>query len=242
VIDSSVASLLWFGWLGFNGGSAFGANLRAVMAIWNSMIAAAFGGVVWCLLDFRIERRWTMVGFCSGTIAGLVAATPSSGYIHPWSSVVVGVLAGGVCNFATKSEALFSPLTLWTLTHQTTPVKFLVRIDDALDLFAEHAVGGIIGLLFNAFFASSDIIALDDINTSAVGGWLDQNWKQLYMQFAYICATCVYAFVVTALLAKCVDLIPGLHLRSTLEGEKLGMDEVEVRKLTICHITDDDLV
>lgn len=105
-IDSRAASLLWFGWLGFNGGSAFGANLRAVMAIWNSMIAAAFGGVVWCLLDFRIERRWTMVGFCSGTIAGLVAATPSSGYIHPWSSVIVGVMAGGVCNFATKSEAL----------------------------------------------------------------------------------------------------------------------------------------
>jgi len=108
VIDGLAASLLWFGWLGFNGGSAFGANLRAVMAIWNSMLAAAFGGIVWCLLDFRIERRWTMVGFCSGTIAGLVAATPSSGYIHPWSSVVVGVLSGGLCNFATKSEALAS--------------------------------------------------------------------------------------------------------------------------------------
>jgi Amt family ammonium transporter len=108
-----------------------------------------------------------------------------------------------------------------------------VRIDDALDLFAEHAVGGIIGLLLNAFFASRDIIALDDINTSAVGGWLDQNWKQLYIQFAYICATCGYTFVVTALLAKCVDLIPGLHLRSTPEAEKLGMDEVEVRSFTI---------
>jgi Ammonium Transporter Family len=107
-----------------------------------------------------------------------------------------------------------------------------MRIDDALDLFAEHAVGGMIGLLFNAFFASSDIIALDDVNTSAVGGWLDQNWKQLYMQFAYICATSGYAFVVTALLAKCVDLIPGLHLRSTPEGERLGMDEIEVRRLT----------
>lgn len=210
-------SLLWFGWLGFNGGSAFGANLRAVMAIWNSMLAAAFGGVVWCLLDFRIERRWSMVGFCSGTIAGLVAATPSSGYIHPWSSVVVGVMAGGVCNFATK-------------------LKFLMRIDDALDLFAEHAIGGMIGLLFNAFFASSDIIALDDINTSVVGGWLDQNWKQLYMQFAYICATSGYTFVVTALLAKCVDLIPGLHLRSTPEAEKLGMDEIEIGEFASDYI------
>lgn len=108
-----------------------------------------------------------------------------------------------------------------------------MRIDDALDLFAEHAVGGMVGLLFNAFFASRDIIALDGVNTSVVGGWLDQNWKQLYIQFAYICATCAYTFVVTALLAKCVDLIPGLHLRSTLEAEKLGMGEVEVRRLEI---------
>lgn len=65
-----------FGWLGFNAGSAFGANLRAVYAAWNSMVCAALGGITWCLLDWRIERKYTMVGFCSGTIAGLVAATP----------------------------------------------------------------------------------------------------------------------------------------------------------------------
>ncbi|RDB29040.1 Ammonium transporter MEP3 [Hypsizygus marmoreus] len=210
-------SLLWFGWLGFNGGSAFGANLRAVIAIWNTMLAAAFGGVVWCALDYRIERRWTMVGFCSGTIAGLVAATPSSGYLHLWSSVVVGILAGAICNFATK-------------------VKFLVRVDDALDLFAEHAVGGIVGLLLNAFFASGSIIALDDVNTTAVGGWLDNNWKQLYIQFAYICATCSYTFVITAVLAKLVDMVPGLHLRSTPEAEKRGMDEMEIGEFASDYI------
>lgn len=65
--------VLWFGWLGFNGGSAFGANLRAVLACWNSMTSAAFGGLVWCLLDYRLERKLTFVGFCSGTIAGLVS-------------------------------------------------------------------------------------------------------------------------------------------------------------------------
>jgi ammonium transporter, Amt family len=94
--------ILWFGWLGFNGGSSFGANLRAIMACWNSMIAAAMGGIVWCTLDFRIERKWTMVGFCSGTIAGLVAATPASGFIRPWAALVMGVMAGAVCNIATK--------------------------------------------------------------------------------------------------------------------------------------------
>lgn len=68
------------------------------------MLAAAFGGMVWCLLDFRYERRWSMVGFCSGTIAGMVAATPSSGYLHPWASVITGVLAGALCNLATKGK------------------------------------------------------------------------------------------------------------------------------------------
>ncbi|KJA25887.1 hypothetical protein HYPSUDRAFT_75862 [Hypholoma sublateritium FD-334 SS-4] len=208
--------MLWFGWIGFNGGSAFGANLRAFFAIWNTMIAAAFGGSVWCLLDFRIERRWSMVGFCSGTIAGLVAATPSSGFLKPWSSVIVGILAGGICNFATK-------------------VKFLLRIDDALDLFAEHAVGGIIGLMLNAFFASPSIIAMDDVSTGP-GGWVNHNWKQLYIQFAYVVATCAYTFVMTAFVAKVIDMIPGLHLRSTPEGEMLGMDEVEIGEFATDYI------
>lgn len=111
--------------------------------------------------------------------------------------------------------------------------KFLLKIDDALDLFAEHAVGGIIGLLFNGLFASRTIIALDGVNTSINGGWVDHNWKQLYIQFAYVCATCAYTFVVTAIIAKAVDLIPGLHLKTTPEGESLGLDEVEVSRLTI---------
>ncbi|KAF9569850.1 ammonium transporter [Agrocybe pediades] len=209
--------MLWFGWIGFNGGSAFGANLRAIFAVWNTMIAASFGGMVWCLLDFRIERRWTMVGFCSGTIAGLVAATPSSGYVRPWSSVVVGILSGALCNFATK-------------------VKFLLHIDDALDLFAEHAVGGIVGLILNAFFASSAIIGMDDVNVGLPGGWVDHHWKQLYIQFAYVVATCAYTFVMTAVVAKIIDIIPGLGLRSTPEGEMLGMDEVEIGEFATDYI------
>ncbi|KAF8973539.1 ammonium transporter [Flammula alnicola] len=209
--------MLWFGWIGFNGGSAFGANLRAIFAIWNTMIAAAFGGIVWCLLDFRFERRWSMVGCCSGTIAGLVAATPSSGFLKPWSSVIVGILAGGLCNFATK-------------------VKFLLRIDDALDLFAEHAVGGVVGLMLNAFFASSTIIKMDGVSNNIAGGWVDHNWKLLYMQFAYVMATCFYTFFMTALVAKTLDMIPGLRLRSTPEGEMVGMDEVEIGEFATDYI------
>lgn len=108
-------------------------------------------------------------------------------------------------------------------------VKFLVGIDDALDLFAEHAIGGIVGLLIIGFFGDGSIIALDGVNTTIPGGFLDGNYKQLYKQFAYIVATSAYSFVMTALIAKGVDLVPGLKLRNSLEAEKLGMDEVEVR-------------
>lgn len=209
--------LLWFGWLGFNGGSAFGANLRAIMAIWNSMISAAFGGMVWCLMDWRIERRWSMVGFCSGTIAGLVAATPSSGFVHPWGALIIGVLSGSICNLATK-------------------LKFIVRVDDALDLFAEHAIGGIIGLFMNAFLGDTDIIALDGVNTEITGGFVDKSWKALYIQFTYICATCAYTFVMTALIAKGVDSIPGLKLRGSTDDERLGMDEVEIGEFATDYI------
>ncbi|KDQ08409.1 hypothetical protein BOTBODRAFT_37981 [Botryobasidium botryosum FD-172 SS1] len=201
--------MLWLGWIGFNAGSAFGANLRAIVAAWNSNISAAMGGITWCLLDFRLEKKYTMVGFCSGTIAGLVAATPSSGFIPPWASVILGIVTGALCNYATK-------------------LKHLIYIDDALDLFAEHAVGGMIGLLFNGLFAADYIIALDNVNTAVPGGWIKHHYKQLYIQFAYICAVTAYTFVVTAAIAKFVDVVPGLGLRATEDGEVIGMDDDQI--------------
>ena len=105
--------LLWFGWLGFNGGSSFGANLRAVYACWNSNLAAMFGAMSWCVLDWRLARRWSMVGWCSGAISGLVAATPSSGFIPTWASILLGISAGVIANFGTKRESSKSyPATL----------------------------------------------------------------------------------------------------------------------------------
>ena len=198
--------LLWFGWLGFNGGSAFGANLRATMACWNSCLTAMFAAMTWCLLDFRLARKWSLVGWCSGTISGLVSATPASGFITPWASIVLGVVTGIACNFATK-------------------VKFVLRIDDSLDVFAEHAVGGMVGLIFNAFFAADYIIGLDGVNNGMSGGFINHNWRQLYVQIAYLVASTFYAFTVSALLAKAIDLIPGLHLRASEEAELLGMDD-----------------
>ena len=100
-------TFLWFGWLGFNGGSAFGANLRAVMACWNSNLTSMFGAITWVLVDYRLAKKWSMVGWCSGAISGLVAATPASGFITPWGSIVLGIVTGICCNFSTKSQFPF---------------------------------------------------------------------------------------------------------------------------------------
>lgn len=210
--------LLWFGWLGFNGGSAFGANLRAVMACWNSNLTAVFASAAWVLLDWRLARKWSMVGWCSGAICGLVAATPASGYIPPWASVILGVVTGIVCNFATK-------------------IKFWIRIDDALDVFAEHGIAGMLGLLANGLFAADYIIGLDGVNTGLYpGGWITHNYRQLYVQFAYVCAATAYAFVVSAILAFVIDKIPGLHLRASEEAELLGMDDDQLGEFAYDYV------
>lgn len=107
----------------------------------------------------------------------------------------------------------------------------MLRVDDALDLFAEHAIGGIIGLLLTSFFASSTVMAMDGVTTATPNRWPEQ----LAKQFAYVCATSIYTFVLTALIAKTVNSIPGLSLRCTPEAEVLGMDEVEVRRIKIIH-------
>jgi ammonium transporter, Amt family len=101
-------------------------------------------------------------------------------------------------------------------------------VDDALDLTAFHAIGGIIGLLANGIFATNSVISLDGVNTSGLGGFLDSHWRQLYIQATYICATVGYTFVVTALIAKAIDMLPGLQLRASEEAESLGMDDTEV--------------
>ncbi|SLM41128.1 ammonium transporter [Lasallia pustulata] len=209
---------LWFGWLGFNGGSSFGANLRAVMACWNSNLTSMFGALTWVLLDWRLARKWSMVGWCSGAISGLVAATPASGYITPWGSIVLGIVTGVVCNYATK-------------------VKFLLRIDDALDIFAEHGVAGMVGLLANAFFGADYIIGLDGVNTGLInGGWLNHNYKQLYIQLSYVLAVIGYSFVMSAILAYIINYIPGLHLRASEEAELLGMDDDQLGEFAYDYV------
>lgn len=126
---------LWVGWFGFNAGSALAANLRAVMAATVTNLAASVGGVTWCLLDYRLERKFSTVGFCSGVLTGLVTITPGSGYVPPWAAVVFGIVGSVAANYATK-------------------LKYYMRIDDALDIFAIHGVGGMVGDLLTGLFAA----------------------------------------------------------------------------------------
>ncbi|UKZ58261.1 hypothetical protein TrVGV298_012128 [Trichoderma virens] len=133
---------LWVGWFGFNGGSALGMNIRAVMACFVTNLAASVGGVTWVLLDYRLEKKWSTIGFCSGAIAGLVAITPASGFVTPWGGFIIGVVGAICCNFATK-------------------LKFLIGVDDALDIFAVHGIGGMAGNIMTGIFGTSSIADLD---------------------------------------------------------------------------------
>lgn len=180
---------LWVGWFGFNGGSALAANLRAVMACLVTNLAASVAGITWCLLDYRLEKKWSTVGFCSGAIAGLVAITPASGFVPAWAAVIYGVVGAIVCNFATK-------------------LKFVLGIDDGLDIFAEHAVGGMAGNILTAFFAADYIAHLDGFS-EIDGGWLNHHWVQLGYQLADCVSGFGYSFVMTCLILFLMNLVPG---------------------------------
>lgn len=209
-------SLLWFGWLGFNGLTCVVPSLKSVYAIMNTNLAAAFGGLAWISLDYFRTYHWSTVGLCSGIIVGLVAATPSSGCIPLWASVITGIVAGGVCNMSTILKVWF-------------------RVDDSLDVLAEHGMAGVVGLLMNALFADANVIGYDGY-TEHDGGWLNHNWKQLYIQIAYILAVIGYCCVVTALICFALDKVPCFKLRASEEAEENGMDEDQIGEFAYDYV------
>lgn len=113
----------------------------------------------------------------------------------------------------------------------------MIRIDDSMDVFAEHGVAGIVGLVFNGLFAADYIIGLDGVSTGIItGGWINHNYKQLYIQIAYIVACSAYAFVMSAILAYAVNAIPGLKLRASEEAELLGMDDDQLGEFAYDYV------
>ncbi|GAB1205459.1 ammonium transporter Amt1 [Aspergillus pseudonomiae] len=207
---------LWVGWFGFNAGSALSANLRAVMAAVVTNLAAAVGGVTWCLLDYRLERKWSTVGFCSGVIAGLVAITPASGFVTPWASFIFGVVGAVACNYATK-------------------LKYVIKVDDALDIFAVHGIGGLVGNLLTGLFAA-DYIAHLDGSTTIAGGWINHNYIQLAYQLADSVTGMAYSFFGSCILLFIINMIPGLSLRAPEEDEIMGIDDAEIGEFAYDYV------
>lgn len=209
-------SILWFGWMGFNGGSTISPSLKAVYAIMNTNVTAAVAAMTWCLLDFRLERKWSTVGLCSGLISGLVAATPSSGNIPIYGSVVLGIVTGIVCNLSTG-------------------IKYLVGVDDALDILAEHGMAGVVGLVFNALFGADWVIGMDGV-TQHDGGFISHNYKQIYKQIVYIAACIGYVAVVTAIICVVLDHIPFMKLRADDIVDTIGLDEDQIGEFAYDYI------
>ncbi|KAG8216639.1 ammonium transporter AmtB-like domain-containing protein [Butyriboletus roseoflavus] len=207
---------LWFGWFGFNGGSALSANYRATEACIVTNLAASVGGLTWMLWDWRLERKWSAVGFCSGAISGLVAITPGSGFVGAPAAVLFGFMAGTLCNFATQ-------------------LKFIFRYDDALDIFASHAIGGLVGNLLTGLFAQASIAGADGV-TTIPGGWLDHNYKQLGIQLADSVSGFAYSFVMTTIILWVMHYIPFLRLRCDGETEIIGVDDAEMGEFAYDYV------
>nr|AGO45860.1 ammonium transporter 1 [Geosiphon pyriformis] len=201
--------MLWFGWFGFNGGSALGANPRATNAIIVTNLSASIGGITWMLWDYRLEGKFSALGFCSGAISGLVAITPASGYVSPPSAIAFGLVSGFLCNLATKLRNIFN-------------------YDDACDVFAVHFVGGFIGNILTAIFAQNSIVQLDGHSDPIDGGFLDHNWIQIVYQLANSLAGGLYSFFATLMIVLIMNEIPGLSLRASPDSETLGIDQSEL--------------
>jgi Amt family ammonium transporter len=192
------AGLLWFGWFGFNGGSAFGASNQAVRAFVTTQVAAATAGFTWCLIEFIRNGRATALGMITGAVAGLVAITPAAGFVSPASAIAIG--AGG-----TIVSYIFVAF-----------VKPALKYDDSLDVFGVHGMAGIWGAI------ATGIFALDTYGVGRAGGLINGNTAQVIAQLKAVAVTIVYSGVVSFVLLKVIDLIVGL--RCTEDAEKMGLD------------------
>lgn len=191
-------ALLWFGWFGFNAGSALAANGLAVNAFVVTNTAAAAAGLSWAVIEwFRIGKP-TMFGVASGAVAGLVAITPAAGYVNVISAIVIGLLVSVFCYIA---AAIIKPK---------------LGYDDALDAFGVHCVGGIWGALATGLFASKLV------NAAGNNGLFFGNSHQFYVQAVAVGSTLLYASVATFVIYKIVDMIIGMRVVD--EVEDIGLD------------------
>lgn len=203
-------TFLWFGWFAFNAGSGLAANARAANSFVATHLAACVGAVVWVVLDYIHTRKWSVVGLCTGVVAGLATITPGSGFVSPSSALLFGLLGSIACNYAIR-------------------YKHKYGFDDALDVFTVHYVGGIVGLLLTGIFAERYIISLGSpagtlMSDVQIGGWLDGHWMQVPIQLAMIASVSGWSFVVTYLILIIINCFPYLRLRLADHDEHIGTD------------------
>src|SRR6266436_2089428 len=188
--------LLWVGWFGFNGGSALGANSRAVMAIIATHLAACAGALTWGAIEWTIRRKPSVLGMISGAVAGLGTITPASGFVAPWHGIVIGVVAGLVCFWA------------------CTSLKHRFNYDDSLDVFGVHGIGGMTGILLAGIFATASI--------GGTSGLIEGNPQLMLIQLYGVAVTLVWSGGVTYVLLKLVSAF--VPLRVSREHELGGLD------------------
>jgi ammonium transporter, Amt family len=191
------AGLLWVGWFGFNAGSAVTANLQAGMAMTVTQIATATAGLTWMFVEWIHRRKPTVIGICSGAVAGLVAITPASGFVGPAGALAIGVAAGVVC----YCGAVF--------------VKNMFGYDDALDAFGVHAVGGATGAILTGVFAISEY--------GGTSGLIEGNAAQLMNQIEGVLIVIVYDVIVSLILLKIIDVVVGLRVDAEIEQDGLDL-------------------
>ncbi len=191
--------LLWFGWFGFNAGSAFGANHLAVTALATSTTASAAGGIAWIFFDMVRGRKPSAMGTCIGAVVGLVAITPAAGFVSVPHSLAIGIISSVVSNLVVE----------W---------RTRTSIDDTLDVFPCHGVGGMVGMLLTGVFAHSNVNAA---NTTGNGLFFGETHLFLVQCFAMVIAS-VFAFFGSLLLLKITDMIS--PLRVSKEEEVIGLD------------------
>ncbi len=191
-------ALLWFGWFGFNSGSALGAGGLAASAFVVTNTAAAAAGLSWALLEWKFTGKPTMFGVVTGAVAGLVAITPASGFVDTMAAIWIGLLVSVFCYFAVGI------------------IKPKLGYDDSLDAFGVHCVGGAWGAIATGIFASKAV------NPAGADGLLNGNPALVLIQLKAVLVTLVYSFVVTFVILKIVDAIFGV--RVTSEDEVMGLD------------------
>lgn len=192
--------LLWFGWFGFNGGSALAANGLAVSAISTTNIAAAAAGLSWMFFDVMRGKKPSVMGFCIGAVVGLVAITPSAGFVGIPQSIFIGVIAAIISNVAVR-------------------YKQRSTLDDTLDVFPCHGLGGIVGTILTGVFATKTV------NAAGNDGLFYGNPTFFFTQLKAMAIAVTYSFVVSFIIFKFINIIQ--PLRVSEEEEELGLDETQ---------------